>query len=259
MDTSRFFVITVGAIGDGDSSSPSNSTAQPRMRFPKFTIRDMVASQHSMLTEVLKLKHLYAVIGISMGGMQTFQWAVSYPDFFDKAIPIVGSPQLTSYDLLLWDAELHAIEEDRDWKGGDYTAPPPLQALLDIHNLNLTTPTYRVSHTPRSGFEAYLNEIESNGPDRFDANNWHRQLEAMLLHDVAAPWGGSLEKPAGTVKAKFFVVVSAQDHMVNPTPARAFARLLKAPVFELTGPCGHIATGCEETKLDPAVATFLRK
>ena len=59
-----------------------------------------------------------------MGGMQTFQWMVAYPDFIDKAIPIVGSPRLTSYDLLLWTTEVHAIESDAAWMGGDYVTPP---------------------------------------------------------------------------------------------------------------------------------------
>jgi homoserine O-acetyltransferase len=258
LDTSRYFVIAVDAIGDGDSTSPSNSKDQPRMQFPMFTIRDMVESQHRLLTDVLHLNHLYAVMGISMGGMQTFQWAVQYPGFFDKGIPIVGSPRLTSYDLLLWEGELHAIEEDADWKGGNYQSQPALKAVADMQTLALTTPEYRVAQTPPDQFESFLKDTEKNGPDRFDANNRHRQLEAMIAQDVSKPFSGSMEKAAAAVTAKLLVIVAAQDHMVNPTPARRFAALTHSTVVELTGPCGHLANGCEQDKVKRAVTDFLR-
>src|SRR5437899_12223013 len=51
LDTNKYFVVATDAIGNGLSTSPSNSTAQPRMNFPKFLIRDMVQSQHRLLTE----------------------------------------------------------------------------------------------------------------------------------------------------------------------------------------------------------------
>ncbi len=82
----------------------------------------MVESQHQLLTRVLHINHLHAVIGISMGGMQTFQWAVAYPGFMDKAIPLVGSPRLAPYDLLLLQTWVDAIEPV--WKHGDYTEQP---------------------------------------------------------------------------------------------------------------------------------------
>jgi homoserine O-acetyltransferase len=76
-DSSKYFIIAVDSFGNGVSSSPSNSIRQPGQKFPQFTIKDMVNVQHLLLTRYLQLSHLYGVIGISMGGMQTFQWMVS--------------------------------------------------------------------------------------------------------------------------------------------------------------------------------------
>lgn len=101
------------------------------MRFPKITIRDMVNTQHELLTRVLHIRHVKVVMGISMGGMQTFQWMTAYPDFLDKAVPIVGSPRLAPYDLLHWQAEIDAIETDPAWNGGDYRKNPARGAEFD--------------------------------------------------------------------------------------------------------------------------------
>ncbi len=140
VDSSKYYVILVDALGNGVSTSPSNSQTQPHMKFPKFGIRDMVNSQHQMLTQTLHINHLKAVMGISMGGMQTFQWMVSYPDFIDKAIPIVGSPRLAPFDLLLWQTENAAITNDPVWNHGDYTEQPALTLLTGLEGLAIGTP-----------------------------------------------------------------------------------------------------------------------
>jgi homoserine O-acetyltransferase len=244
------FVILVDALGDGVSSSPSNSKLQPRMQFPQFTIRDMVESQHKLLTKKLGIQHLRAVMGISMGGMQTFAWITAYPDFMDKAIPIVGSPKLSSIDLLLWNAEKHAIEAGADWKHGNYQTPPveTMRAVADTHEFALTTPAGRVHATPPAGFDQFLTSTEAEMLKSFDANDWLRQLEAMIAQDAG---------PASAAKAKLLVVVSAQDHMVNPTSALEFAKQAHAETLVLESDCGHMATACESAKLSAAVNKFL--
>src|ERR1700755_2823880 len=74
LDPAKYFVICTDAIGNGLTTSPRPSQAQPRMAFPKFTIRDMVQSQHRLLKEKFGIDHVVAVIGPSMGGMQALQW-----------------------------------------------------------------------------------------------------------------------------------------------------------------------------------------
>jgi homoserine O-acetyltransferase len=229
------------------------------MQFPKFTIRDMVNSQHEVLTRVLGIHHVHAVVGISMGGMQTFQWMVSYPHFMDEAIPIVGSPRVTSYDLLLWTAELHAIENSDDWDHGNYASPPTgaMDTVADIHTMNLTTPAYRVDHTTPVDFGKFLAESQMSTLKSFDANDWVRQLQAIIADDVSKPFGGSMEKAAAVVRARVLVVPSVQDHMVNPIPALNFAKAIHARVFKLTSDCGHLAVGCQMNELAPDVNAFL--
>jgi homoserine O-acetyltransferase len=255
VDTSKYFVIAVDSLGNGVSSSPSNSTTQHGTDFPQFSIRDMVYSEYRLVTETLHLQHLHAVMGVSMGGIQTFQWMVSYPDFMDLAIPIAGTPQMSSYDLLLWNIELKALESDPAYKNGKYTETPPLSLVALIHNMNLTTPDFRANHTTREGFQQYFEEIVTNG-DRFtDANDYLHQLQAIIGHDIAH--GSSLYDAANKVKTKVLVINATQDHMVNPLPALGFAKLIHAQTLLLESDCGHMAPGCESAKMDPVVQQFL--
>jgi len=198
-------------------------------------------------------------MGISMGGMQTFQWIVAYPDFMRRAIPIVGSPKLTAYDLLLWQAEVHAIQADANWKNGEYSSPPEagMRTVADIHELALETPAYRVKNTEPKDFPEFLAAAEQSTMSGFDANNWIRQAQAMIGNDVSLPFGRDMRKAAEGVKARVLVIVGLQDHMVNPQPALAFGRLLQASSVELDSDCGHLSPGCEAKKVNLAVERFL--
>jgi homoserine O-acetyltransferase len=255
VDDSKYFVIAIDALSNGVSSSPSNSKLQPRMSFPKLTIRDMVDTQHEVLTKVLHLNHLQAVVGISMGGMQTFQWMVSYPDFMDKAIPIVGSPQLAPYDLILWQAQVDAIMNDRGWNNGNYSRNPARAAEAEFGALVLTTPeNYNKHRTRRQVFEELEKAKNQTG---FDANDKIRQAQAMMALDVTGPFAGSMERAAAAVKARVFVIVARLDHVVTPGPALEFASLIRSQLLVLESDCGHMAPGCDSQKVNQAVADFL--
>lgn len=246
VDDAKYFVILVDAIGDGVSSSPSNSVAQPRMTFPQFTIRDMVESEHQLLTTVLHVNHLRAVMGISMGGMQTFEWVAAYPDFMDLGIPLAGSPQATSYDKLLWTAEIDALEADPAWQRGDGTAR--MATMYPIYNeigsMNLTSPEYRVRHTSPGDFSAFLASTTRGAGTAASASNAIRQRQAILSQDDPAEYRTTLAGLAKRIHAKLLVFSSPEDHTVNQDPAKTVAAALNAPVVTLDSPCGHIAYDC---------------
>jgi homoserine O-acetyltransferase len=255
-DSNKYFVVVVDSLANGFSSSPSNSKQQPRMQFPKFTMRDMVEVEHALLTKTLHLDHLKAVIGASMGGIQTFQWMVTYPGFMDKAVPISGSPRLAAYDLLFWEAMEDAITSDPAWKGGNYDENPAKGARYALFELASNTPAGFEKETPRDQVRAELDKAKKT--PAFDANDHIRQAQAMMSIDVSKGFG-SMEKAAAAVKAEVLVVVSPTDRVVAPEPALAFAKALNAQVVTLQGECGHIAFGCEIDTLAVTVGRFLAK
>ncbi len=258
VDTTNYFVILADGIGNGISSSPSNSSKQPLMKFPVFTIRDMVEAEHRLLIDVLHISHLRAVMGISMGGMQTFEWIVAYPDFMDLAIPMFGSPQSTSFDQLLWTAQIDAIELDPAWNHGNPTGPLTRGFAIseEIGQMNLTSPAYRVAHTSPKDFDTFLADLKKRAvEDGGAASNQIRQREAIISLDIPGELGLTFSESAKKVRAKLLVVVSPQDHLVNPIPAREFADAIAAPIVTLDSPCGHISLDC--ISVGPTVAKFL--
>lgn len=254
-DTSKYYVILIDALSNGVSSSPSNSAAQPRMKFPKITMRDMVDTEHELLTKVLHVNHVNAFMGISMGGEQTFQWMVEYPGFMDKAIPIVGSPRPAAYDLVHHQAQIDAIEDNKDWNGGNYSKNPARDAEFEFGAILLKTPEeFNKTHT-RDQVMRQLAMRNSDGGS--DANDKIRQLEAIISLNVAEPFGDSLEKAAAQVKAKVLVIVDKEDHVVTPGPAIEFAHLLHADLRVIDDGCGH--QYCDYAGVQKAVAEFLAK
>jgi homoserine acetyltransferase len=258
VDDRKYFVILVDAIGNGVSTSPSNSKQQPLMNFPEFTIRDMIESQHRLLIDVFHITHLRAVMGISMGGMQAFEWAIAYPDFMDEAIPMLGSPMSTSYDKLLWTSEIDAIELDPAWNHGKPTAAFGRGFVVsqEIHEMNETSPEYRVSHTSPAQFEGFLKEVRKSA--RGNAGTaWDqiRQRQAIIAFSAPAEFHLSLDQTAKRAHTRMLVIVSSEDHMVNPTPAKRFAAVVDAPLLVLDSSCGHLSLSC--ISVGPTVANFL--
>jgi len=227
-DSSKYFIVSIDAFGDGISSSPSNGANET------FTMRDMVRAQHDFLTRELKIDHVLAVSGLSMGGMQTFQWVGSYPDFMTKAIPIVGSPKLAPYDLLFWKSELSVI-----------ASPNGLKAAADMNDLHLHTPAWVNAHV--KDVDATMKEHESFVL-HINVNNYASQLRAMIGLDIGPP-------PAKL--PQMLVVISEQDLTVNPAPAREFARATGSQLLSLASDCGHLATSCESGRLASEVHAFL--
>jgi len=254
VDTSKFFLITVDALANGESSSPSNSSRQPALDFPGVTISDMVNAQYRLLSEVLGITHLHAVIGISMGGMQTFEWITAYPDFMDRAVSIVGTPRLPAYDLLLWNTQLAALElaERCDCQQEEALAVAGL-----LNQLAMQTPQFLAREFPRDRTGELIQQGR-NGGAAMNIHDRAAQLRAMLAHDVSRSYDGAMERAAQTVATDLLVVASVQDRAVSPRPALEFAELTGAEVLELQNDCGHTALFCApETRA--AISRFLEQ
>jgi homoserine O-acetyltransferase len=228
VDSSRYFVIVVDPLGNGVSSSPSNSDAQPGQAFPRFTVADMVEAQHQLLTRVLNIRHLHAVVGTSMGGMQAFQWATAHPGFVDRVVTIAGSPRSTPDEGARWERWSEDVQ----------------------------APRWRRAARALGRFEP----LGAWGQLQLDSHDYDRQAQAITAHDVSRRFG-SMERAAQAVTARMLVVVSPTDDVVDPAAARQFAGLLRppAPVMELDGRCGHSAPACEKDTLWPAVRQFLEQ
>ena len=254
-DTSRYFVVAVDALGDGVSSSPSNSKKQPGRAFPEFTVRDMVKAQHQLLTTYLGLGRLHAVIGISMGGMQAFQWVLSYPDFAQKAVSIVGTPRAASSDMVLFDAGLRAIDTLNAIGDGETLGPEASAALLALAAL---TPEFYLKNLSRSDVTRALDGAQEIIM-KYNLTDLAWQLKAMIGHDIYRRPVTSEKEAAGAIRAKLLVIVSRNDILVNPEPSLALAGSLKAETLVLQGDYGHFSVLRETDKITGATAAFLNR
>src|ERR1700759_3188230 len=221
LDPEKYFIICTDAIGNGLTTSPSNSKAQPRMAFPKFTMRDMVESQYRLLKEKFGIDHVVAVIGPSMGGMQTLQWGVSHPDFMDALVAMVPLAKTPGLSVAVMEASRKAIMNDPAWKDGNYEQPPEKGVRLwrDILTLLAARTPDMYSAQFKNGMDAlpWMEAPETALLKAFDDNDWIYQTWAYERHDVGTSPGfnGDTAKALASIKAKTLILTGTKD-LLNP-------------------------------------------
>jgi homoserine O-acetyltransferase/O-succinyltransferase len=221
LDTSKYFVIATDAIGNGLTSSPSNSAAQPRMQFPRFTIRDMVHSQARLLREQFGIDRVVTVIGPSMGGMQALQWGVSYPEMMDSLVALVPLARTPAWSILVVDASRKAIMLDPTWNGGNYTSPPANGVKLWREMLGFlaarSPELYRYQFANPLDVLPWLKSQEDALVATVDANDYIYQTWAYETHDVGTTPGmnGDYARALRSIKAKTLIMTGVKD-LLNP-------------------------------------------
>ena len=110
LDANRYYIILPDAVGHGKSSKPSDGL---RQRFPRYNYADMVEASHRLVTEHLGLKHVRLVLGNSMGGMETWLWAQTYPRDMDVAVPMASQPvEMSSRNWIMRRLIIDSIRRD---------------------------------------------------------------------------------------------------------------------------------------------------
>ena len=242
LDTQRWCVVVVDALGNGLSSSPSNSVRQPGASFPAVGIRDMVASQHRLLDH-LGVDRLAAVVGASMGGMQAVQWAVSHPARMAKVVAMVPMARTTRWSQLVNEMSRRALFSDAACR-----QPRPreeaMRLWVPLTQLVMPRSAEAVEALgDTSALEAWLAERErqlaADGPDPFD---WRCQTLAYDAHDVGTTPGfdGDTDRALRQIRAATLVLAPDAD-LYNPVfSARAMAAAIpKARFVHLPGHEGH--------------------
>jgi len=181
----------------------------------------MVESQYRLLKDKFGIEHLVAVVGPSMGGMQTLQWGVSHPDMMDGLIAMVPLAKTPAWTVAVLETTRKAIMLDPAWNGGNYTAIPDKGVRLWRDILNLlaarTPDMYQAQFKNGMDVLPWMTQQEDAVLKAFDANDWIYQTWAYEKHDVGTTPGfnGDTEKALGSIKAKTLVLTGTKD-LLNP-------------------------------------------
>ena len=207
LDATKYFIILPDNIGHGRSSKPSDGL---RAKFPHYDYDDMVAAQHLLLTEGLKVDHLRLVMGTSMGCMHSWVWLEKYPGFVDAAMPLACLPvQIAGRNRMMRKMIVDSIRTDSGWNNGDYTKQPDglrtaLYALLIMGSSPLqmqkTFPTRDVA-------DKFLDDFIAARMKSTDANDFMYAIDSSRNYDPSP----GLDKITTPV-----MFVNSADDYINP-------------------------------------------
>ncbi len=284
IDTDKYFVLCSNVLGGcsgttGPSSIDPNTGSPYGLDFPIITIADMVRVQKRLL-DCLGIRHLLAVIGGSIGGMQVLQWSIAYPEMMDAAIPVATTTHLGAQSIAFDAVGRNAILADANFANGQYhDKSVPARGLAIARMIGhitylseegmrqkfgrqlRTAEKYSYDFNSEFSVETYLDYQGQTFVDRFDANSYLYITKASDYFDLARDYG-SLRQAFANTRARFLVVSFSSDWLFTPAQSEAVVDALAANGRDVSfcnihSSYGHDAFLLENETLGAFVDCFL--
>ncbi|MDY0354806.1 MAG: homoserine O-acetyltransferase [Sedimentisphaerales bacterium] len=284
IDTDKYFVLCSNVLGGcsgttGPSSIDPNTGSPYGLEFPIITIADMVRVQKRLLDR-LGIRHLLAVIGGSIGGMQVLQWSIAYPEMMDAAIPVATTTHLGAQSIAFDAVGRNAILADANFANGQYhNKSVPARGLAIARMIGhitylseegmrqkfgrqlRTAEKYSYDFNSEFSVETYLDYQGQTFVDRFDANSYLYITKASDYFDLARDYG-SLRQAFANTRARFLVVSFSSDWLFTPAQSEAVVDALAAngrdvSFCNINSSYGHDAFLLENETLGAFIDCFL--
>ena len=259
LDPRRFFIVIPNMLGNGLSSSPSNTPAPfDGPRFPRVTLADNVRLQHRLLTEALGVTRVQLVVGFSMGAQQAYHWAALFPDVVARIAPICGSARTARHNFVFLEGLKAALTADGSFTGGDYTAPP-------VTGIKAFARVYAGWMFSQAFYRAEIDRLQMGAPDlqtflafleghflARDANDLLAMLDSWQTADISA--GGDLAAALAAIPARALVMPSETDlYFPVADNAAEVAAMPSAELRPIPSIWGHMAA----SGLNPVDVAFI--
>tara|TARA_R110002072_G_scaffold622_4_gene4779 strand:+ start:19751 stop:20935 length:1185 start_codon:yes stop_codon:yes gene_type:complete len=269
IDTTHFFVVCLNNLG-GCNGSTGPNTVNPDTNelygpdFPIITVKDWVESQ-VRLADALNIQTWAAIVGGSLGGMQSLAWSLYYPERLKHSVVIASTPKLTAQNIAFNEISRKAITSDPDFHQGHYyrfnTIPSKglMLARMIGHITYLSdaamgekfgrdrkTEAFNFGYDVEFQVESYLNYQGERFSKSFDANTYLLMTRVLDYFDPASEFGGSLEKAFEKASCNYFVVSFSTDWRFAPERSEQLVEsMVKAgrsvSYAEVDAPYGHDA------------------
>ncbi|NIB42517.1 alpha/beta fold hydrolase [Pseudomaricurvus alkylphenolicus] len=259
IDTDRYFIVVVNLLGNGLSTSPSNSD-HPAL-FPKVSVADNVRLQKKMLQEEFGVERLALAVGFSMGAVQAYHWAALFPEQVERLAAICGSARVSAHNYVFLEGMKAALKADQSWQDGDYNVAP-MQGLKAMARAWAAWPPsahfYRDRLFENLGYRSvdeFLVGYWEATYTKMDANNVLSQIETWQTSDISAneKYGGDFDRALSEITAKTFVMPCANDAYFPPEDsAYEVKRIKNAELRIIDSQWGHWAgsgRNIEDTKV----------
>ncbi len=291
IDTKKFFVLGINNLGSCfGSTGPASINPETRAPwgsdFPILAIEDWVNAQ-ARVADYFKIESFAAVMGGSLGGMQSLSWAINCPERVKNCIVIASTARLSAQNIAFNEVARRAIINDPNFHGGNYYArnTKPVNGLsvarMIAHITYLSdadmakkfgraeckpseSGSYRYDYEIEFEVESYLRYQAKKFTQYFDANTYLLITRALDYFDPARSKGGDLSAALLPAKCNFLVISFLTDWRFPPDRSREIVRALlknenSISYAELNAPHGHDAFLLSDPRYHTLVKSYYER